>query len=94
MATYHEIVALSDSTPVELTPEGKVHSGLDLTVQNIDEEAIVYLGAEDVSSTSYGFKLLPGAGFSIELNPRDELYAISDTDESEVALLRVLLENV
>ena len=94
MATYHEIVTLSDSTPVELTPEGKVHSGLDLTVQNIDEEAIVYLGAEYVSSTSYGFKLLPGAGFSIELNPRDELYAISDTDESEVALLRVLLENI
>jgi hypothetical protein len=94
MATYHEIVTLSDTTPVELTPEGKVHSGLDLTVQNIDEEAIVYLGAEDVSSTSYGFKLLPGAGFSIELNPRDELYAISDTDESEVALLRVLLENI
>lgn len=94
MATYHEIVTLSDATPVELTPEGKVHSGLDLTVQNIDEEAIIYLGAEDVSSTSYGFKLLPGAGFSIELNPRDELYAISDTDESEVALLRVLLENV
>jgi hypothetical protein len=94
MATYHEILTLSNSTPVELTPEGKVHSGLDLTVQNIDEEAIVYLGAEDVSSTSYGFKLLPGAGFSIELNPRDELYAISDTDDSEVALLRVLLENV
>jgi hypothetical protein len=94
MATYHEIVTLSDSAPVELTPEGKVHSGLDLTVQNLDEEAIVYLGAEDVSSTSYGFKLLPGAGFSIELNPRDELYAISDTDESEVALLRVLLENI
>ena len=94
MATYHEIVTLSDTTPVELTPEGKVHSGLDLTVQNLDEEAIVYLGAEDVSSTSYGFKLLPGAGFSIELNPRDELYAISDTDDSEVALLRVLLENI
>jgi hypothetical protein len=94
MATHHEIVTLSNTTPVELTPEGKIHSGLDLTVQNIDEEAIVYLGAEDVSSTSYGFKLLPGAGFSIELNPRDELYAISDTDDSEVALLRVLLENI
>lgn len=94
MATHHEIVTLSNATATELTPEGRIHSGLDLTVQNIDEEAIVYLGAEDVSSTSYGFKLLPGAGFSIELNPRDELYAISDTDDSEVALLRVLLENI
>ena len=94
MATYHEIVTLSDSTPVELTPEGKVHSGLDLTVQNIDEEAIVYLGGEGVTSTSYGYKLEPGDGFSIELNPRDQFFAISDTDESEVALLRVLLEDV
>jgi hypothetical protein len=94
MATYHEIVTHSDTTPVELTPEGKVHSGLDLTVQNIDEEAIVYLGGEGVTTENYGYKLEPGDGFSIELNPRDQLFAISDTDESEVALLRVLLEDV
>jgi hypothetical protein len=94
MATYHEIVTLSDSEETELTPEGKVHSGLDLTVQNIDESAIVYIGGTGVSAESYGYKLEPGDGFSIELNPRDELYAISDTDGSEVALLRVLLENI
>jgi hypothetical protein len=94
MATYHELVVLSDTTETELTPEGKVHSGLDLTVQNIDEEAIVYLGGEGVTAENYGYKLEPGDGFSIELNPRDQLYAISDTDESEVALLRVLLEDV
>ena len=94
MATYHELVVLSDTTETELTPEGKVHSGLDLTVQNIDEEAIVYLGGEGVTTENYGYKLEPGDGFSIELNPRDQLYAISDTDESEVALLRVLLEDV
>jgi hypothetical protein len=94
MATYHEIVMLSDTSETELTPEGKVHSGLDLTVQNIDEEAIVYLGGEGVTTENYGYKLEPGDGFSIELNPRDQLYAISDTDESEVALLRVLLEDV
>ena len=94
MATYHELVVLSDTTETELTPEGKVHSGLDLTVQNIDEEAIVYLGGEGVTAENYGYKLEPGDGFSIELNPRDQLFAISDTDESEVALLRVLLEDV
>ena len=94
MATYHELVVLSDTSETELTPEGKVHSGLDLTMQNIDEEAIVYLGGEGVTTENYGYKLEPGDGFSIELNPRDQLYAISDTDESEVALLRVLLEDV
>jgi hypothetical protein len=94
MATYHELVVLSDTTETELTPEGKVHSGLDLTVQNVHESAIVYLGGTGVTSSNYGYKLEPGDGFSIELNPRDQFFAISDTDESEVALLRVLLEDV
>jgi hypothetical protein len=94
MATYHELVTLSNSTATELTPEGRIHSGLDLTVQNIDETATVYIGGEGVTAADYGFKIAPGAGFSIELNPRDELYAISDTNESEVALLRVLLEDI
>jgi hypothetical protein len=94
MATYHELVVLSDTTETELTPEGRVHSGLDLTVQNVHESAIVYLGGEGVTTENYGYKLEPGDGFSIELNPRDQFFAISDTDESEVALLRVLLEDV
>jgi hypothetical protein len=94
MATYHQLVVLSDTNETELTPEGKVHSGLDLTVQNVHESAIVYLGGEGVTTENYGYKLEPGTGFSVELNPRDQFYAISDTDESEVALLRVLLEDV
>ena len=93
MATYHEVIALSNSTATELTPGGR-HSGLDLTVQNVDETAIVYIGGESVTAASYGFKLTPGAGFSIELNPNDRLYAISDTDASEAALLRALLEDI
>lgn len=94
MATYHQLVELSDTTQTELTPAGKVHSGLDLTVQNVHESATVYLGGTGVTSSNYGYKLEPGDGFSIELNPRDQFYAISDTDGSEVALLRVLLEDV
>ena len=93
MATYHELVTLSDSTATELTP-GARHSGLDLTVQNVDDTAIIYIGGEGVTTSSYGFKLTPGAGFSIELNPNDRLYVISDTDASEAALLRALLEDI
>ncbi|MCH9733391.1 MAG: hypothetical protein K0U78_02395 [Actinomycetia bacterium] len=93
MATYHELVTLSNSTATELTP-GARHSGLDLTVQNVDDTAILYIGGEGVTASSYGFKLTPGAGFSIELNPNDRLYVISDTDASEAALLRALLEDI
>jgi hypothetical protein len=94
MATYHELLTLSDETETELTPEGKVHSGLDLTVQNVHATAIVYIGGEGVTAEDYGFKLEPKEAFSIELNPRDQLFAISDTDGATVALLRALLEDI
>ena len=94
MSTYHTLVTLSNATATELTPAGATHSGLDLTVQNISETATIYIGGSSVTTSSYGFKIGPGAGFSVELNPRDELYALSDTNESQIALLRVLLEDL
>lgn len=93
MATYHELLTLSNTTATELTP-GANHSGLDLTVQNVDETANIYIGGNGVTASSYGFKLEPGDAFSIELNPRDRLYVISDTNESNAALLRVFLEEL
>ena len=93
MATFHDLLTLSNSTATELTP-GARHSGLDLTIQNVDDTAIVYIGGEGVTASDYGFKLDPGAGFSIELNPNDRLYVISDTNESNAALLRALLEDI
>ena len=93
MATFHDLLTLSDATETELTP-GARHSGLDLTIQNVHATAVVYIGAVGVTASDYGFKLTPGAGFSIELNPNDRLYAISDTNGSTAALLRALLEDV
>ena len=93
MATYHELLTLSNSTPTELTP-GANHSGLDLTVQNVDDTAVFYVGGTGVTASDYGFKIVPGSAFSIELNPDDQLYAISDTNESNAAVLRVLLEDL
>tara|TARA_R110000782_G_scaffold235698_1_gene321739 strand:- start:1154 stop:1435 length:282 start_codon:yes stop_codon:yes gene_type:complete len=93
MATFHNLVTLSNATATELTP-GARHSGLDLTIQNVHATAVVYIGAVGVTTSDYGFKLTPGAGFSIELNPNDRLYAISDTNGSTAALLRALLEDI
>ena len=94
MATFHDLLTLSDSTATELTPAGKTHSGLDLTIQNVHETANVYIGAAGVTASNYGYKLEAGDAFSVELNPRDQLFAISDVNESELALLRVLLEDI
>ena len=93
MATYHALLTLSNSTQTEISP-GINHSGLDVTVQNVDETANLFIGGTGVTSTDYGFKLVPGAGISFELNPRDQLFIISSTNGSKAALIRIFLEDV
>ena len=89
--TSHAITTLSNTVATRLTPSG-VHSGMDITVQNIDSSAYVYLGGEDVSSSSFGYRLSPGSAFSIELSGKNALYAISDTNNSQIAILKTSLE--
>ena len=91
MATTHGLVTLSNTEPTRLTPNG-LHSGLDITVQNIHDSAYVYLGGEDVNSEDFGYRLSPGAAWSVELSGQSPLYAISDTNESVVAILKTSLE--
>jgi hypothetical protein len=90
--TTHIIHALSDSTATRLTPNG-VHSGMDITIQNTDSTAIVFIGGEGVTSSSFGYLLNPGQAWSAELPGKDALYAISDTNESVVAVLQLGLES-
>ena len=89
--TQHSLTTLSNASATLLTPNG-IHSGLDVTIQNTHATAIVYLGAVGVTSSNYGYRLSPGAAWSIELSGRDSLYAISNTNESTVAVLTTSLE--
>ena len=90
--TQHALTTLSNTTATRLTPNG-VHSGLDITIQNTDGSAYVYLGGNGVTSSNYGYRLAPGAAWSVELAGPDALYAITDTDESEIAVLKTGLEH-
>jgi hypothetical protein len=90
--TSHALTTLSSSTATRITPNG-THSGLDITVQNVHASAIVYIGGEGVTLSSYGFRLAPGSAFSIELSGKDSLYAITDTNGSSVAVLKTNLES-
>jgi len=90
--TQHIKITLSDSAATALTPSG-THSGMDITIQNLDSSAYVYVGGEGVTTSSFGYRLSPGAAISFELPGKDALYAISDTDESEIAVLKTRLES-
>jgi hypothetical protein len=90
--TQHALTTLSSSEATRLSPNG-IHSGIDITIQNIHATAIVYIGAEGVSSSDYGYKLTPSNAWSIELPGQDALYAITDTNGSKIAVLKTGLES-
>ena len=90
--TTHSLTTLSISSATRLSPLG-THSGLDITIQNVDASAYVYLGGEGVTSANYGYRLSPGSAWSVELTGKDSLYAITDTNSSKVAILSTSLES-
>lgn len=85
--TTHSIIALTSSPKLVSLPA--VHSTADITIQNIDTAANVYIGGPDVSTLSYGYKLAANTAISFVLRGNDELYAISDSDPagSSIAVL-------
>jgi hypothetical protein len=90
--TTHALTTLSSSTATLLTPPG-VHSGMDVTIQNIHASAYVYIGGEGVTSASYGYRLSPGTAISFELPGKDALYAITGTNGSQIAVIKTNLES-
>ena len=90
--TAHALVTLSSSAANRLTPLGS-HSGMDITIQNIDASAYIYIGGEDVTSSSYGYRLSPGSAISFELPGKDALYAITSTNNSQIAIIKTNLES-
>jgi hypothetical protein len=66
----------------------------DVTIQNNNASANIFIGGAGVTTSSFGFKILPTAAISFELNGTDEIWAVSDTDAATVNTLRVSLEGV
>lgn len=91
MATSHNLFTLSNATATRLTPIG-IHSGMDITLQNVHDTAYVYVGGEGVNSSNYGYRIAPGHAISWELPEKDSLYAITNVNNSKLAVLKTSLE--
>jgi hypothetical protein len=87
MQTRHKIVTLSTTTPTALTYEDTVQSSYTLVVQNNNDIGFIYLGSSSVSTSSYGYKLYPGQGFTIELSSLNRLYAVCSTNTMTAAVM-------
>ncbi len=92
MTTHNLITLPTADTAVRLTPAG-LHSGMDVTIQNVNETATLYLGGEGVTSSNYGFKVNPGQAFSVELSGRDYIYAAASENDALAAMLSFSLED-
>ncbi len=89
--TQHSLTTLSNTSATRLTPSG-THSGMDITLQNVNTEAYVFIGGEGVTTNNYGYRISPNNGWAIELPGKDALYAISDVNGASVAVLQTSLE--
>lgn len=90
--TQHSLITVSNTTPVRLTPPG-VHSGMDITIQNVNSSGYIYIGGnESVSSIDYGFRILPNHSISFELPGKDALFAIASASGMSAAVLKTNLE--
>jgi hypothetical protein len=89
--TTHSTPYIGTTNATRLTPNG-LHSGMDITIQNLSETAYVYIGGEGVNSEDFGYRIAPGNAWSVELSGRDYLYAIADT-ATYVAILKTNLES-
>lgn len=89
--TTHNVYTLNSTTATHLTENG-VHSGKDLTLQNVNAAGIIYIGGEGVTVSNYGYRLLPNHAISFELSGADTLYAISDSNGMLLASLSINLE--
>lgn len=88
----HEIHVLSDVTATQLTPNG-IHSGMDITLQNVNDAGFIYIGGEGVTSASYGYRIPAGHAWSVELSGQDDLFAVAETNGMSLAKLTVGLES-
>ena len=91
--TAHNVYNLGETpSATRITPSG-THSGMDITIQNINSSANVYIGGENVSPDNFGYRIAPGHAWSIELPGRDELWLCSDTENALAAVLKTNLES-
>lgn len=89
--TLHSLTTLSNTSATRLTPNG-THSGYDFTMQNVNESGYIYIGGENVSSTNYGYRILPNHAISIEITGRDAIYAIASASSMKIAVIQTNLE--
>lgn len=92
MALTHQLITLNQTAQLLTIPaasEAPYAQELIVSIQNLHSSHFVFLGDSTVTTSSYGFRIDPDQTFTIVLSPNDELYAVTDTGTSQVAIIKV-----
>jgi hypothetical protein len=93
MATLHNFITLSDTEATQVSDSSKTGSGRDITLQNVNSSGYIYIGASTVTSEDYGYRIAANTAISFELPAQDELFAIAENDEMDLAVISITLES-
>lgn len=75
------------STAQEVTIDDSIDTPNTISVQNTHATADAFLGAANVTSSVYGIKLAPGAIWSADLGPNDQIFAVGNSTTVAVMIL-------
>lgn len=93
MAVTQNNFNLSSASATQVGPTPR-HAGFDITLQNTASAGYIYLGNENVSTSSYGFRLDPGSAWSVELSIYDTVYATTDINGTSLAVFALGIEEL
>lgn len=93
MAIKHQVVALNSSSStlvsIPASAEAPYETRASISVQNLDNSIVVYIGTSSVTSSVFGYALQPGTAISFDVAASDMLYAIAGSGTPNVAVLAV-----
>lgn len=87
MAVSHERVTVG-TTATQVTSDADGRDGQTISIQVPSGGATVFLGGAGVTTASYGFELLAGASFSVELQQGEKVFAVVASSTQTVNVFR------
>jgi hypothetical protein len=87
----HQLYTVGTSA-TRITPAA-THSGLDVTIQNVNDNGYIYVGAtSNLSASNYGYRIMPNHAISFELPGNDALFICASEADLNAAVIITGLE--
>ena len=87
MAVTHQRVSVG-TTATQLTSDADGRDGQTISIQVPASGATVYLGGAGVTTTSYGYELLEGTSFAVELQQGEQVFGVVASSTQTVNVFR------